>query len=225
LYLIVDQTHILRTPYLFPIFCVVIEVAFSFVSSLLFYIGYSKFDPSSLPFNLSQEQLDYMSMRTVASYKLKTFKEIIYPVHFVSMVLLALVFLVLIAFEIVRTIHKKQSLMSTGASSHHLKALKVLTIQGVCTASISCCAPVAITLSLFLPISLTVVYGCSLMLGSSSLVQSVLTISLNPVFRKTVLTLIGIEARKTTVRVDAARKYKFPSNWPSFHRQLHIRIC
>ncbi|CAI4231380.1 unnamed protein product [Auanema sp. JU1783] len=206
LYLIVDHTHLLRTLNLFPILCVIIVFFLSFVSSVTFYIGYSEFDPSSLPFNLSQEQLDYMSTRTALSYHLKTFKEIFYPVYFVSLILLVVVMGSSTAFEIVRTIHKKQSLMSTGACSHHLKVLKVLTIQVVCTVSVSCCAPFAIALSIFIPISSTVIYGCSLLLGTNSMVQSVLTICLNPVSRRTVLTLIGLhkpEARKTTVRVDA----------------------
>ncbi|CAI4220920.1 unnamed protein product [Auanema sp. JU1783] len=205
LYLIVDHTHFLRTPHLFPIICTVIEFFTAFLTAVTFHNGYSEFDPNTLPFNLSQEQLDYMSMRTVASYKMKTFKEIFYPVYFVSLALLVGVLIVLTALEIVRTIHKKQSLMSTGASNHHLKVLKTLTIQVVCTLSLSFIAPFAIALSIFIPISSTVVYGCSLLLGTNSLVQSVLIICLNPVSRKTVLTLICFhkpESRKTTVRVD-----------------------
>ncbi|CAI4227321.1 unnamed protein product [Auanema sp. JU1783] len=63
-------------------------------------------------------------------------------------------------------------------------------------------------MSLFIPISSTVVYGCAVLLDTSSLIQSVLIICLSPVSLKTVLTLIGFhksEARKTvtTVRVDA----------------------
>ncbi|CAI4231685.1 unnamed protein product [Auanema sp. JU1783] len=165
-----------------------------------------EFEPSSLPFNLSQKQLDYMSTRTVGSYHLKTFKEIFYPVYFVVAILLVSVVTVFTAFEIIRTIHKKQSLMSTGASSHHLKVLKILTIQVVCTLSVSGCTPIGIALSLFIPVNSTVIYGCLYLLGTNSLVQSVLIICLNPVSRKTVLTLIGFhkpETRKTTVRVDA----------------------
>ncbi|CAI4220800.1 unnamed protein product [Auanema sp. JU1783] len=206
LYLIVDHTHFLRKPNLFPIICAVIVFFFSFVSSVTFQIGYSEFDPSSLPFNLSQEQLDYMSARTVGSYHLKTFRQIFYPVYFVFAVLLVSVMIVLTAFEIVRTIHKKQSLMSTGASSHHLRVLKVLTIQIVCTISISCCTPLALAFSFLIPVNSTVIYSSTLVLGTSSPVQSVLTICLNPVSRKTVLTLIGLDkpkSRKNTIRVDA----------------------
>ncbi|CAI4220719.1 unnamed protein product [Auanema sp. JU1783] len=206
MYLIVDHTHLLRTPYLFPILCVVIEFVVAFSTAVTFYIGYSEFDANSLPFKLSQEQLDYMSSRTVGSYRMKSFKEIFYPVYFVLLVVIGLVCLVLTAFEIVRTIHKKQSLMSTVICKHHLKALKVLTIQGVCTASISCCAPIAIALSIFIPVNSIVIYGCSLLLGTNSMVQSVLAICLKPASRKTVLTLIGFhkpESRKNTVRVDA----------------------
>ncbi|CAI4230789.1 unnamed protein product [Auanema sp. JU1783] len=206
LYLIVDHTHFLRKPNMFPIICVVMVFFFSFLSTITFHIGYSEFDPSSLPFNLSQRQLDYLSTRTALSYHLNTFKEIFYPVYFVFLVLMCFVTGSSIAFEIVRTIHKKQSVMSTGASIHHLRVLKVLTIQIVCTASVSCCTPLALALSFFIPVNSTVIYSSSLVLGTSSLVQSVLTICLNPVTRKTVLTLIGFhkpEARKATVRVDA----------------------
>ncbi|CAI4220760.1 unnamed protein product [Auanema sp. JU1783] len=121
------------------------------------------------------------------------------------MIILTLVMGLPIAFEIIRTIHRKQSLMSTGASSHHLKVLKILTIQIVCTASLGVCVPFALIFSLFSPVNSTIIYGCSLLMGANSLALSLLTICLNPVSRKTALTLIGWyrPKRKTTIRVDA----------------------
>ncbi|CAI4231734.1 unnamed protein product [Auanema sp. JU1783] len=79
--------------------------------------------------------------------------------------------------------------MSAGATKHHLRVLRILTIQTVCIMSVSCFVPLAVTSTLFIDVHSYIVSFCLLALGMDSVINSLLTLYFNPVFKRTILTL------------------------------------
>ncbi|CAI4227313.1 unnamed protein product [Auanema sp. JU1783] len=188
LYLLVDHTHLLRMPNVFPAVSIVIVILNVMVSTILFVIGYSEFDPKTLSLNLTWEQLDYLYSKTVVSYRIRSFQEAVYPIYLGADIIISALISVLIIYNTVHHIKKKQSLMSAGATKHHLRVLRILTIQTLSMLGISCVAPFAVGLTLLIDVHSYIVTFSLIVLGFNSVVNSLLTLFFNPVLKRTILT-------------------------------------